>query len=303
MSQTIHIAIGSTTSKPADLVGNLAQIRGFARRAGEDGANLLLTPELSVSGYGAYSDVVATAEVAGEGSIYRELAQIARESGVVILAGFVEAANADHYLSHYAVYPDGEYEVQRKQWIMWNEQPFTSGAGGAGSTPCGDLEEGADEPGLPKEPRFNIMTVCGVCCAVVICADTGITGLNEILERQGVQVLLCPTAAGGQRDDRVTTAELHTIEGQEKYLASLNTLFAPGRIPLECICYRRAHAAVNLCGYDGREYYHAGHGSITNAMGEVVAFFHGLPNLDRQRPMYAHAKIDLTEKLTSPSDI
>jgi hypothetical protein len=50
-----------------------------------------------------------------------------------------------------------------------------------------------------------------------------------------------------------------------------------------------------LCGYDGQRFYHVGHGSITNAMGEVLGFFHGLPNLDRQRPMYAHAEIDTDE--------
>jgi hypothetical protein len=32
---------------------------------------------------------------------------------------------------------------------------------------------------------------------------------------------------------------------------------------------------------------------IITPMGEVPALIHGLPNLDRQRPMYAHAVIDL----------
>ena len=297
MSKSIHIAIGSTTSKPGDALGNLEQIRSFARQAGEDGADLLLTPELSASGYGIYPDVFATAEVAGDGPVYRALATIARESGVVVFAGFVEAVNAGCCLSHYAVYPGGEFAVQRKQWIMSSEFPFISGAELEWSTPLGTLPVGAVEPGQPQEPQFNIITVSGVDCAVVICADNGLVQLNEILEKKGVQVLLCPTASGGRRSERVTTDELRTLEGQEKYLAVLNTVFSPGRIPLECIRYRRAQAAVNLCGYDGRDYYHVGHGSITNAMGEVVGFFHGLPNLDRQRPMYAHAEIDLGEAL------
>jgi hypothetical protein len=40
-----------------------------------------------------------------------------------------------------------------------------------------------------------------------------------------------------------------------------------------------------------------GHGTITTPMGEVPALIHGLPNLDRQRAMYAHAEIDLSEKV------
>jgi len=32
-------------------------------------------------------------------------------------------------------------------------------------------------------------------------------------------------------------------------------------------------------------------------MGEVKGFFHGIPNLDRQVPMYAHAVIDVDDRL------
>lgn len=50
----LHIAIASTTSKPGKVEENLKQIAEFARRAGDDGAQLLLTPEMSATGYGNY---------------------------------------------------------------------------------------------------------------------------------------------------------------------------------------------------------------------------------------------------------
>jgi hypothetical protein len=56
-------------------------------------------------------------------------------------------------------------------------------------------------------------------------------------------------------------------------------------------------AAVNLCGYDGRQFAHLGHGSIVTPMGEVPALIHGLPNLDRQRPLYTHAVVDFDDHL------
>jgi hypothetical protein len=56
-------------------------------------------------------------------------------------------------------------------------------------------------------------------------------------------------------------------------------------------------AAVNVCGYDGKKHYHLGHGMIITSMGEVPALIHGLPNLDRQPPMYTHAMINLEERL------
>lgn len=50
----LHIAIASTTSKPGKVEENLKQIAEFARRAGDNGAQLLLTPEMSATGYGNY---------------------------------------------------------------------------------------------------------------------------------------------------------------------------------------------------------------------------------------------------------
>src|SRR5690606_27393054 len=114
----IHLAVGSTMSRPGQLDHNLEQIRRFAMQAGERGADLLLTPELSASGYGVYPEVLATAEAAGDGPIHRDLADAARRSGVVICAGFVErGTEGRNYLSHYIVYPGGEFHVQRKHRV------------------------------------------------------------------------------------------------------------------------------------------------------------------------------------------
>ena len=272
MSQLIHISIASTTSLPGQVERNLRQIVDFARRAAGDGADLLLTPEMGATGYGNHPAILAAAEVAGKGPIYDALAQAAEETGVVVCAGFVEECGVEKYIAHYAVFPDGRFVVQRKHRVMPNEQPLTV---------------------APLD--FQVFEVRGARCALVICADNGVENLNELLNAAGVRVLLLASGAGGRREERVTSKELRTREGREKYFSVLETVFMPGRAPLECIEHRRAQVAVNLCGYDGYRYYHVGHGTITNPMGEVVGFFHGLPNLDRQRPMYAHAEINLDE--------
>jgi len=67
--------------------------------------------------------------------------------------------------------------------------------------------------------------------------------------------------------------DLTTTEGREKYYNILQTVFMPSRALIDCIAPRRTLAAVNLCDFDGYKYYHAGHGSIINPMGEVVGFF------------------------------
>ena len=74
--KALHLAIASTTSKPGAVADNLRQIAGLAERAGHDGVDLLLTPELSASGYGPYPEVLATAEPAGNGPIFQALARM-----------------------------------------------------------------------------------------------------------------------------------------------------------------------------------------------------------------------------------
>lgn len=290
----IHIAIASTTSKPGQVVQNLQQIREFAERAGRDGAHLLLTPELSASGYGPYPEVLATAEIAGEGPIFIELSSIARDNQVAIAAGFVEACNGKRYLSHYVVFPDGRHVVQRKNRVMLTERPLDP-SGQLHPPDTSQPNYDPADPGQPCQPQFSTFELAGVRCAVVICADAGITRLNEILAEQRVQLLLLPTGAGGDRKDRVTTEDLRAEAGRQKYLFWLEKVFFPGPTVIDCIQYRRALAAVNLCGHDGLNHYHIGHGSIITPRGEVAALLPGLPNLDRQRPTYAHSVVDVDD--------
>lgn len=292
----IHIAIGSTTSKPGAVAGNLRQIAAFAEQAGRYGADLLLTPELSASGYGPYPEVLATAEPAGVGPIFQALAGMARESGVVVCAGFVEACGDKRYLAHYAVYPDGQFIIQRKNRVMLSERPLDPSGELIPPDPAHPSGDPAD-PGQPRVPQFSFFEVKGARCAIAICSDSEITGLDDLLEKEAVELLLVPTGAGGERKDRVTTEEMRTEAGRKKYLHWLERVFFPGKSVITCIERRRAMAAVNLCGYDGKKHYHLGHGMIITPMGEVPALVHGLPNLDRQRPMYTHAVVDLEEHL------
>lgn len=280
-----HIAIGSTTSLPGGVENNLAQIIDFARRAGEDGADLLLTPEMSASGYGGFSEVLAVAEVAGNGPIYDALARTAGETNVVLCAGFAEksdkAGSDDVHLSHYIIFPDGKFLVQRKHEVTPAERPLA-------------------RPELPEgEHDFVTFDVAGVTCAITICADSGIENIREKLRAKGVRMILQPTGAGGLREDRVTDAELRTPEGRQTYARVLQTVFFPGeQSAIDSIRLGQALAAVNMCGYDQQRFFHVGHGIIMTPLGEVPAFFHGIPNLDRQRPMYAHAVIDMDDVIS-----
>ena len=299
MSKTIHIAVASTKSIPGDISGNLKQISCFARQAAADGVDFLLTPELSATGYGSYPEVLATAEPAGDGVIYRSLAQLASETGVVVSAGFVEAEADKNYLAQYVIYPDASFIIQRKHRVTKNEQPLDTFV---------ELiyQNEADEIGQPSgQPlQFNVFTVAGVKCALAICADGGLLNLSDHLAWLGVELLCNPAGAGGRREDRVVSEDLKTKAGREKYLYWLEYVFFPWphQAISDCQRYCRGVAAVNQCGFDGRRLYHLGHGFIVNPMGEILAAAQGYPNLDRQQATYLHAIMDVEDRLMSPEE-
>jgi predicted amidohydrolase len=272
MSRSIHLAIASTSSLPGEVTRNLDQIAGFAWLAARDGADLLLTPELSASGYGNYPEVLATAEIAGQGPISQRALTISADTGVVIGIGFAEQGTNGLHISHFFAFPNGRFVVQRKNRPMRHEAPFVRAKGPTAVQP---------------------FLVHGVRCGTLICADAGLRKRNALLRAAEVELALLPAGAGGKRVNRVTTQELATQKGRANYSSALQELFWPGWCIDECLVNRRAHAMVNLVGHDGRDHYHSGHGAIINSFGEVVAFFPGQPNLDRQRPTYTHNVVEI----------
>ncbi len=174
---SIRLAIGSTCSRPGDLAGNLAQIDRFGAQAALHGCSLLLTPEMSATGYGSYPEVLALAEPAGKGRVYEGLAKIAARHRLAVCAGFVEHAGARRHLAHYAVRPDGGFVVQRKHRVTPAEAPLD---------PSVELfYDGTEDIGHvhPGGERFTVFPVAGAACAIVICADLGVRGLGRCCSR------------------------------------------------------------------------------------------------------------------------
>lgn len=289
----LTIAIGSTCSVPGDVEGNLAQIADMARRAGALGADLLLTPEMSASGYGGYPEVVATAEPAGQGPVYTGLAAMAKATGVTVTAGFVESSDDKRHLAHYVVRPDGAFVVQRKHRVTPLEHPLDPSV----ELYFDDTEEIGHVPAGAEQ--ITVFEVNGVRAAVVICADLGIRDLDAVLERLGVRLLLLPVAAGGKRDDKVTTADLSDDDALDRYVALAREHSYPADAVRKCLRYGRAFAAVNMSGFDGRELYHGGSGSVVDPSGSIEALVAGCANLDRQVPRLAVGTVHVPRTTTS----
>lgn len=286
----LKIGIASVCAVPGDVDGNLHQIEEAAYEAGCSRCDVLLTPEMSACGYGSYKEVLDTAEEAGKGPIYRRLAHMAEYFDLAIMAGFVERNGGRKHISHYIVFNDGSYLVQRKHRVTPSEFPLD---------PAAELYyDATEEIGhvAPGQVQFTYFTINRVKCALAICADVGIRDLNPMLKRDGVRMLFVPVGAGGDREHKITSGELRTREGIQKYYNLCNNeYFFPGQTILDCIHYQRGNAVVNMCGYDGRRLYHGGSGSVISHFGEIVGYLAGTEILDIQRMKFACGEIDFTK--------
>ena len=93
-----RLALLQMEAVAGDIAANLAHHRGGSPRGRQRRSDLLVAPELALTGYGAGEAIRATAEPA-DGAQVAALHAIAAETGIAIVAGFAEAADGVVYNS------------------------------------------------------------------------------------------------------------------------------------------------------------------------------------------------------------
>ena len=185
MRDEVRVAAVSLDARPGDVSGNLSRLEHAAHMAAAAGASLLLTPELSVTGFIPNHPTTDHAEwlqdaLLGarrmaeplDGPVVRYLQAIARETGLLLAGGLLEDAGAVLHNTHVLVGPDGLLGAWRKLHVPMFEQPFYNG---------GDTAPVVDTP----------LGRIGIC----ICFDTFLPESVRLLAVQGAEVVLMPFAA------------------------------------------------------------------------------------------------------------
>ncbi|AIS19229.1 carbon-nitrogen hydrolase [Pseudomonas rhizosphaerae] len=86
----MRIALYQCQSQPLDVEGNLARLQARAREAAQWDVELLVLPEMFLSGYNIGAGVARNLAQASEGANAEQVAQIAQQSGLAILYGYPE---------------------------------------------------------------------------------------------------------------------------------------------------------------------------------------------------------------------
>ncbi|KXO92332.1 carbon-nitrogen hydrolase [Tsukamurella pulmonis] len=155
-----------------DVARNLAAIDDAAARAAAGGAQVLVTPELSVTGYDIGAAARELARPRG-GEYHEAIAAIARRHEIAIVAGYPERDGEQVFNAVTVLSPDGaELAHYRKTHLF------------------GDLDRAAFAAGDALPAQFDLG---GLRCGLLICYDVEFPEAVRAHAEAGTDLLLIPT--------------------------------------------------------------------------------------------------------------
>jgi predicted amidohydrolase len=208
VSQDGRLTVGLAQMAPVlgDLDRNLELHRQWVRKAVEGGAQLLVFPELSLTGY-FLRDLVVDSAITLDDARLKDVLALSTELDVVLGAVVQEADhryfNASLYLSRGQL-----VHLHRKVYLptygMFDEQRYLA---------AGD--------------RFRSFKTSFGRAGMLVCEDIWHLSSAYILSLEGVELIICPSASPGRgisTDERLGTAESYNLVCRT-YAQFLTTFF------------------------------------------------------------------------------
>lgn len=171
----MQIALYQCLPLPLDIGGNLQRLDDQARQAAAQGADLLVCPEMFLTGYNIGADAARALAQPCDGFAAGDIAAIAKSHGVAILYGYPERGADDAiYNSVQLIDGHGKTLCNYRKTHLYGELDkamFTSG-----------------------EDRFPIVELNGWRLGLLICYDVEFPENTRRLALAGAELILVPTA-------------------------------------------------------------------------------------------------------------
>jgi predicted amidohydrolase len=205
LKERFDVALAQISCKPGDKQGNLKKIEKMALRAHKEGADLLIMPELSLTGYVVRDQIYELAEEI-PGVSTRHLQKIAKSTDLHIVFGMPELSKNAHatvYNAAVLVNPHGVVGKYRKMYLpthsVFEEKRYF-------------------RPGYQPAVFSTKLGKIGL----IICYDIFFPEVARLARLEGAQLIVCISASPGVRRaffEVLTTAR--AIENTA-YLAFVN---------------------------------------------------------------------------------
>jgi len=165
--------------QPGDKSANLKVVREHTAKAAAEGANLVVFPEMCITGYWHLrdfprGDLEALAEPVPDGETTQALLTLAKEHELTVGAGLIEAGDDGRLFNTYVVaMPDGRTAKHRKLHTFINQH----------------MDSGDD---------YTVFELPdGTKAGILICYDCNLGENVRITALKGAEVLLAPHQTGG----------------------------------------------------------------------------------------------------------
>jgi predicted amidohydrolase len=168
----MKLAIYQGSGTPSDVAANLILLEQASANAAKQQANLLIFPELFLTGYNIGDAVKECAEPV-DGRSLQFAARIARAYGLALLFGYVERDGKTLYNAAILIDAEGNLAANYRKAHLF----------------------GAEEQRLFTPGRQRVLyTIAGVRVGILICYDVEFPEAVRALALQGAELIAVPTA-------------------------------------------------------------------------------------------------------------
>jgi len=179
--RTLRVAAVQMESKAGDKAANFAKIEAFVEQAARQSVRLIVFPECCITGYWFIRNLTpdglaALAEPVFSGPSAQRLIALAKQYGLSIGAGLLEAGQDGAYHNTYVVaMPDGEARRHRK--LQAFEHPL--------------IKSGTEYTVFDLPDGFR--------AGVLICYDNNVNENGRMAALMGAEIIIAPHQTGGCR--------------------------------------------------------------------------------------------------------
>lgn len=172
MSGHVRASLFQGPEISADVASNMSAIARAAESAAAAGSDILVTPEMSATGYDIGDLIAHRAEPAG-GPIFQALSEIARANSIAVVYGYPERTAEGIYNSVRVIGSAGEVLADYRKTHLF-----------------GDLDRGHFQPGGALLVQFDFG---GFRCGLLTCYDVEFPEAVRAHADAGTQWLIVPT--------------------------------------------------------------------------------------------------------------
>jgi predicted amidohydrolase len=192
----MHIRACQLDAETGDAKARMAAIRWLIGDAASDGADVVVFPELALTGYGAGDEIRDAAETLG-GPAVTELQRLADEHAVAVVTGL--ALRQENGVVNAAL-----VARPRRKPIVYAKQHL-----------YGDYEKALFTPGrVPSE----IFEVAGMKAAVLVCFDVEFPERVRELALAGAEIIFVPTALPASDGARFVAEKIVPVRAFENQI-------------------------------------------------------------------------------------